>query len=344
MDVTTPVNEQRDVLDTQSRPMRDLRISVIDECNFRCPYCMPAQVYGDNYEFLKRHQLLSFAEITRLAGIFATLGVTKIKITGGEPLLRSWLPDLVRMLKGVAGISEVALITNGLLLAKLARPLRRAGLDRITMSLDSLNEKTFAELNGRGHRLTTILDAIDVAVAEGFSALKLNAVVQRGVNDHEVLELVEHFRGTPHIVRFIEYMDVGNVNGWERSRVVPSAELVRRIHEVHPIAPATPNYRGEVAKRYRYLDGKGEIGFISSISEPFCGDCSRVRLSADGRLYTCLFAELGHNLRKMLRDGTGDETIEARIRDIWKRRDDRYSELRGETAGARHVEMFHIGG
>lgn len=330
--------------DTLGRPMRDLRISVIDNCNFRCPYCMPAQIYGDDYEFLRRKQLLTFDEIARLARVFARFGVTKIKITGGEPLLRAWLPDLVRKLKGVEGIEEVALITNGLLLTGLARPLRRAGLDRITVSLDSLDEERFAELNGRGHRLGQILEAIDTAVAEGFSALKFNTVVQRGINDNEVLALAERFRGTPHIVRFIEYMDVGNMNGWERSRVVPSAELVRTISAVYPLVPVEPNYRGEVASRYRYADGKGEVGFISSISEPFCGDCTRVRLSADGKLYTCLFAQIGHNLRTMLRDGSPDESIEEKIGGIWARRTDRYSELRETAPKAHRVEMFHIGG
>jgi len=330
--------------DSFDRPMRDLRISVVDYCNFRCPYCMPAEVYGDDYVFLRQEELLSFAEITRLARIFSRLGVKKVKITGGEPLLRSWLPDLVRMLKHVEGLEEVALITNGLLLGKLAPRLHDAGLDRITVSLDSLDEATYAQLSGRGQKLSTVLESIAAAERCGFHSIKFNAVIQRRINDNEVLSLVERFRGTPHIIRFIEYMDVGTLNGWDRSLVVPSAELVDRINSRYPLERVEPHYRGEVASRYRYRDGSGEIGFISSITEPFCGDCTRARISAEGKLYTCLFAHAGHDLKTPLRDDSTDAEIEALITEIWQGRDDRYSELRGSSQGARHVEMFHIGG
>ena len=334
------------VLDRLSRPMRDLRISVIDSCNFRCPYCMPAEVFGDDYSFLRKEELLTFPEIARLARIFASFGVVKIKLTGGEPLLRPWLPELVRMLRTIEGIEDIGLITNGALLAGLVQPLRSAGLGRLTVSLDSLDEATFARLSGRGHRLAQVLDSIAAAQSGGFPALKLNMVVQRGINDNEVVDMVRRFRHTPHILRFIEYMDVGNLNGWSRERVVPSRETLERIAREYPVEPLEPNYRGEVARRYRFLDGAGEIGFISSISQPFCGGCTRVRLSADGKLYTCLFARTGTDLKGPLRGGAGDEEIARIVEEAWTMRRDRYSEERGtlHSASGRKIEMFHIGG
>lgn len=338
------------LVDRFGRAMHDLRISVTDTCNFRCPYCMPAEIYGDDYIFLRKEQLLSFEEIARLGRIFASLGVVKLRLTGGEPLLRPWIPELIAMLKGIDGIEDVALITNGLLLEKMAGLLRDAGLDRLTVSLDSLDETTFAALSGRGHRLDQVLAGIAAAEAAGFRPIKLNVVVQRGVNDHEILDFVRRYRGSGHIVRFIEYMDVGNLNGWSRERVIPSREILAAIHEVYPVEPVGASYRGEVAKRYRFVDGAGEIGFISSITEPFCGDCSRVRLSADGKLYTCLFARIGTDLRRLLRSEASDEEISERIATIWSGRRDRYSEERDRRAAApdaaaeRKIEMFHIGG
>ena len=334
------------MLDRLARPMRDLRISVIDSCNFRCPYCMPAEIFGDDYSFLRKEELLTFPEIARLARIFASFGVVKIKLTGGEPLLRPWLPELVRMLRSIEGIEDIGLITNGALLAGLVQPLKVAGLGRLTVSLDSLDEATFARLSGRGHRLGQVLDSLAAAESTGFTAMKLNMVVQRGINDHEVVDMVRRFRHTPHIVRFIEYMDVGNLNGWSRDRVVPSRETLERIEREYPVEPLEPNYRGEVARRYRFLDGAGEIGFISSISQPFCGGCTRVRLSADGKLYTCLFAWKGTDLKGPLRGGAGDEEIARIIEEAWSQRRDRYSEERGtlQSASGRKIEMFHIGG
>ncbi len=333
-------------LDRLSRPMRDLRISVIDSCNFRCPYCMPAEVFGEDYTFLRRQELLTFTEMVRLARIFASFGVVKIKLTGGEPLLRPWLPELVRMLRTIDGIEDIGLITNGALLAGLVQPLKASGLGRLTVSLDSLDEATFARLSGRGHRLAQVLEAIAAAERAGFGAMKLNMVVQRGINDHEVVDMVRRFRHTLHIVRFIEYMDVGNLNGWSPERVVPSRETLARVARVFPVEPLEPNYRGEVARRYRFLDGSGEIGFISSITQPFCGGCSRVRLSADGKLYTCLFARSGTDLKGPLRAGADDREIARIVEETWSMRRDRYSEERGAapSGGGRKIEMFHIGG
>ena len=326
--------------------MHDLRISVIDSCNFRCPYCMPAEVYGDAYSFLKPSELLSFEEITRVAGLFARLGVVKIKLTGGEPLLRPWLPDLVRRLSEVPGIRDLALITNGSHLARMAGPLRAAGLQRLTVSLDSLDENTFQLLNGRAHRLQPVLDGIAAAEGAGFEGIKLNTVVMRGMNDTEVLDLVRRFRGTGHIVRFIEFMDVGNRNGWRQDLVVASRETRDRISAVFPLQSLEANYRGEVASRYRFSDGMGEVGFISSVSQPFCADCTRVRLSADGRLYTCLFAAQGYDIRGPLRGGETDAQLRERISGLWSRRTDRYSEERAARSGGgpAKVEMYTVGG
>jgi cyclic pyranopterin phosphate synthase len=333
------------------RPVQDLRISVIDSCNFRCPYCMPAEVFNRDYHFLKPDELLSFEEIRRIAGLFARLGVVKVKLTGGEPLLRPWLPDLVRSISSTDGIEDCALITNGAHLARMARVLHAAGLRRVTVSLDSLDEDTFARMNGRAHRLAPVLAGIEAAAEAGFTDIKLNAVVMRGVNDHQVLDLVRRFRGTGRVVRFIEFMDVGNRNGWRPDLVVPSRETREKIDAVFPLEPVGPAYPGEVASRYRFADGQGEIGFISSVSEPFCGACSRIRLSADGRLYTCLFAGTGLDLRGPLRQGAGDEEILSLVGGLWKARSDRYSEERAARAdapragaGQEKVEMYHIGG
>ncbi len=332
--------------DLLGRPLHDLRISVIDACNFRCPYCMPADVFGSAYRFLPPEELLSFAEIERLARLFVGLGAVKLKLTGGEPLLRPWLPELVRALSAIEGVEEVALITNGSRLGPLARALRASGLDRLTVSLDSLDPETFAALNGRAQRLETVLSGIEEARAAGFEAIKLNMVVMRGVNDRETVDMVRRFRGTGHVVRFIELMDVGNRNGWRLDQVVPSREIRDRIAAEFPLAALPARYPGEVARRYRLVDGSGEVGFISSVSEPFCGSCSRARLSADGKLYTCLFARSGFDLRALLRSGARDEEIESALRRLWSRRADRYSEERFERrqAGEEKVEMYYIGG
>ena len=328
------------------RPVRDLRISVIDSCNFRCPYCMPAEVFGQDYRFLSPSELLTFEEIARIARILGRLGVVKVKLTGGEPLLRPWLPELVRGLSSIDGIEDIALITNGARLARMAHPLRDAGLRRVTVSLDSLDEDTFGRMNGRAHRLAPVLQGIEAATAAGFPGIKLNAVVIRGINDHQALDMVRRFRGTGHVVRFIEFMDVGNRNGWRPELVVPSRETLEAIDAVFPLEPVAPGYHGEVASRYRFADGQGEIGFISSVSRPFCGACTRIRLSAEGKLYTCLFAGNGFDLRDPLRRGAGDEELLSMIGNLWKLRVDRYSEERAAQAvpGRHKVEMYHIGG
>jgi GTP 3',8-cyclase len=332
--------------DVRGRALTDLRISVIDRCNFRCPYCMPEDDYPRDHEFLSKAERLRFEEIERLARLFVGQGVRKIRLTGGEPLLRRDLPELVRQLAAIPGASDLAMTTNGALLADKAQALRDAGLSRITLSLDSLDPRTFATMSGGRGDVGTVLAAIEAAERAGFPPLKINAVVMRGVNDAGVLDLVERFRGTGHIVRFIEYMDVGTCNDWARDLVVPSAELRERIDARWPLVALDANYGGEVAQRYAFADGAGEIGFISSVTEPFCGDCSRARLSADGRLYTCLFARAGHDLRGPLRAGATDDELAGLIRAVWEARDDRYSEIRGETrATERHrVEMYEIGG
>ncbi|MBO9664154.1 GTP 3',8-cyclase MoaA [Dokdonella sp.] len=332
--------------DLRGRVLRDLRISVVDRCNFRCPYCMPEDQYPRDHEFLSKAERLRFEEIERLTRIFATLGVHKLRLTGGEPLLRRDLPELVRKLAAVPGIDDVALTTNGSLLAPQAQALREAGLQRITLSLDTIVPETFRRMSGGRGEVGVVLEAIAAAERAGFAPLKLNVVVMRGTNDDEVLGLLERFRGSGHIVRFIEYMDVGTCNDWRRDLVVPSAELRARIAARWPLRELEPNYGGEVARRYAFADGGGEIGFISSVTEPFCGDCSRARLSADGRLYTCLFAGSGHDLRGPLRAGIGDAELAGLIRAVWSAREDRYSELRSEATSAsrEHVEMYAIGG
>lgn len=328
--------------DRLSRPLHDLRLSVIEACNFRCPYCMPADEIPEDHGFDAASRL-SFDEIERLVRAFVRLGMRKLRLTGGEPLLRRDLPRLVERLARIDGIEDMALTTNGVLLPRHAPALREAGLRRVTISLDALDAGIFAAMSGGRGRVQDVLAGIEAARLAGFAAIKLNCVVQRGVNEGEVLPLVERFRGSGIVVRFIEYMDVGTCNRWRPEGVVPSAELRDRIHARWPLRPLDPHYRGEVAKRYAFEDGSGEVGFISSVSAPFCGDCHRARVSADGTLYTCLFAGTGQDLRPALAEG-GD-ALAARVADIWSARADRYSELRGSgTAGRRHVEMYLVGG
>jgi cyclic pyranopterin phosphate synthase len=331
--------------DSLQRPMHDLRISVTDRCNFRCPYCMPHERYDERYRFLKSAERLNFEEIVRLARLFVAMGATKLRITGGEPLLRSGLVDLIGDLTMIPGIEDIALTTNGVLLAQHAAELRAAGLARVTVSLDSLDPQVFAAMSGGYGNPQEVLAGIAAARSAGLAPLKINAVIQRGINDHTVLALVEHFRGSGIIVRLIEYMDVGNRNDWQRERVVPSSELIDRIAARWPLQPLQALYPGEVARRYAFSDGGGEIGFISSVTQPFCGDCTRARLSSDGQLYTCLFATQGTDLRAPLRAGASDEELIAIIRQVWQRRADRYSEQRERlhTRGSR-VEMNYVGG
>ena len=332
--------------DTLGRPLRDLRISVTDRCNFRCPYCMPRERFHEHYRFLKSSERLSFEEIVRLTRLFLQLGVRKLRITGGEPLLRAGLPDLIGDLTSLPGVDDVALTTNGVLLAQQAAALCAAGLQRVTVSLDSLDPAVFARLAGDLGNPEEVLAGIAAAQRAGLTPIKVNTVVQRGVNDHTVPDLIAHFLGSGVIVRLIEYMDVGNRNEWQAAQVVPARELLERIQARWPLTPLDRNYVGEVAQRYAFADGQGELGFISSVSQPFCGDCSRARLSSDGVLYTCLFATQGLDLRAPLRAGASDDELLAAIRGCWLGRADRYSELRGRTAPASgpRVEMNHIGG
>jgi cyclic pyranopterin phosphate synthase len=334
--------------DALRRPMHDLRISLLDRCNFRCPYCMPASEFHEDYAFLKRPERLTHDEILAVARAAAGLGVSKLRITGGEPLLDRKLPDLVAGLTSLAGVEDLAMTTNAMLLAPVAQTLAEAGLHRVTISLDSLDEDVFLRMSGGRGDLRKVLEGIDAAEDAGLSPIKINVVVQRGVNDHTVLDLLQHFRGTPHIVRLIEFMDVGNRNGWRMKQVVPSKELLKSIEARWPLRAVDRNYPGEVARRYQYVDGRGEIGFISSVTEPFCGACSRARLSADGTLYTCLFATHGTDLREPLRNGADDEELAEILARTWLQRADRYSELRRpDIAEAHHfskVEMYRIGG
>lgn len=336
------------VRDQRGRPLHDLRISVMDRCNLRCPYCMPGETFHERYRFLGSQERLSFEEIVRVARLMVRLGVRKLRLTGGEPLLRPNLTDLIGDLSAIDGVEDIALTTNGTLLAKHAFELHAAGLRRVTVSLDSLDPEVFLRMSGGFGGLEEALAGIEQARRAGLGPVKINTVVQRGVNDHTVLQLVERFRGTGVIVRFIEYMDVGNRNDWKPEAVVRSSELLASIAQRWPLAPLRPSYRGEVAERYAFKDGKGEVGFISSITQPFCGDCTRARLSSDGVLYTCLFAAEGTPLRDKLRSGTGDDELLDMLRGIWRMRTDNYSEQRRErlkvAAGERKVEMFYIGG
>ena len=331
--------------DAFDRPLRDLRVSVTDRCNFRCVYCMPKEVFGPAFKFLDREELLTYEEIERLARLFAAHGVEKIRITGGEPLVRRDLPRLVRGLAAIEGPRDLTLTTNGALLPAQAGPLREAGLRRVTVSLDSLDDAVFRAMNDVDAGVDVVLAGIDAARAAGLAPIKVNAVVRRGMNDHTIAGLARHFHGAGVIVRFIEYMDVGATNGWALDHVVPAAEIVERIDAVLPLEPVDANYRGEVARRYRYRDGGGEIGVIASITEPFCGDCTRARLSPEGSLYTCLFGASGFDLRTPLRAGASDAELSQAIGRVWRVRADRYSELRTEaTSGLARVEMSHIGG
>ncbi len=330
------------MLDTYQRPLRDLRISVTDRCNFRCVYCMPKEVFGRGYRFMDRKELLTFEELERLARAFVSAGVEKIRITGGEPLLRR---DLERLIEKLAAIDtlDLTLTTNGALLPQKAKALAEAGLTRITVSLDSLDDTVFRAMNDVDFPVARVLDGIDAAAGAGLP-VKVNAVVKRGQNDGELVDLARHFRGAGHTLRFIEFMDVGATNGWRLDDVVPAAEIVSSINAVFPLEPVDPAYRGEVARRWRYLDGAGEIGVIASVTQPFCGDCTRARISAEGRLYTCLFAAAGHDLRSLVRSGAGDPELRRAIEAVWNRRTDRYSEQRTEGTVLPKVEMSYIGG
>jgi GTP 3',8-cyclase len=329
--------------DTFHRPLRDLRISITDRCNFRCVYCMPKEVYGRDYAFLPRRDLLTFEEIARLAQVFAGLGVEKIRLTGGEPLIRRDVERLVEMLAEIPGL-DLTLTTNGAALVKKAQALKDAGLGRITVSLDSLDDDVFRVMNDVDFPVQTVLDGIEEASAAGLP-VKVNVVVKRGVNEDSVLPMARHFRDRGHVVRFIEYMDVGHTNGWRLDDVVPAADIVAAIDAELPLEPLPPRYPGEVAERYRYRDGNGEIGVIASVTRPFCGACTRARLSADGSLYTCLFATTGHDLRALVRGDAGDDEIAAALGGIWRERADRYSELRSSaTPDLPKVEMSYIGG
>lgn len=334
--------------DRYNRPIRDLRISVTDRCNFRCVYCMPREIFGNNYQFLRRDELLHFEEIERVAQVFAGMGVEKIRLTGGEPLVRADLETLIGKLAAIDGIADIGLTTNGsLLTVAKAQSLRASGLKRITVSLDSVDEDTFRSINDVNIGVDQVLRGIENARIAGFESVKVNMVVKKGLNDHSVVRMARKFHGSDVILRFIEFMDVGNSNGWEKSHVVTAQEMIDQIHAVLPIEPVDPNYQGEVAKRWRYLDGGGELGFITSVSQPFCGQCSRIRLSAVGRLYTCLFATDGYDLRSLIRSEATDETLRDRIRSLWQKRRDRYSEVRVHTPPAlreQKIEMSYIGG
>ena len=336
------------IIDNFNRPLRDLRISVTDRCNFRCTYCMPAEIFGESYQFLPKAEILTFEEIARLSRIFIGLGVNKLRITGGEPLLRTNLQHLIGMLSEIDASVDLTLTTNAYLLPQQAQQLKDAGLQRVTVSLDTLDDDIFKVMNGRGFPVQRVLDGIEKAAEVGLSPIKINAVVQKEVNAHTVVDLARYFKGTGHIVRFIEYMDVGNRNGWKWDQVVPAAEVIRQIDAELPLEPLESNYPGEVANRYRYRDGTGEIGVIASVTQPFCGNCTRARLSTDGKLYTCLFAADGLDLRGPMRSGASDAELRDRIAGIWGRRTDRYSEERTELAPLQNnrpkVEMYQIGG
>lgn len=333
------------ILDKFRRPLRDLRVSVTDRCNFRCPYCMPAEIYGERYQFLPRNDLLTFEEITRIVNITVGMGVKKVRITGGEPLVRQDVEKLVSMISRINGVEDLAMTTNAYLLSGMAQTLKDAGLHRITVSMDSVDDDVFQRMNGRGFSTAKVMNGIDSAKRAGFNPIKINAVVQKGINDHTLVDLAKWCRDNGHIPRFIEYMDVGTLNEWKLDEVLPAGEIVRIIGEKLPVEKLDPAYVGEVARRYRYLDDKGEFGVISSVTEPFCGDCTRLRLSPEGRIVTCLFAETGIDLREPMRNGATDEQVLDIIQGTWRVREDRYSEERTTmNEGRRKVEMYHIGG
>ncbi|WP_409347251.1 GTP 3',8-cyclase MoaA [Paenibacillus sp. MBLB4367] len=332
------------IADQWNRPLRDLRISVIDRCNFRCRYCMPEEIFGHDYPFLPKDKILTFEEITRIAAIFVSLGVTKLRITGGEPLLRKDLPSLIGSLRQIEGVSDIALTTNGVLLPKYAGELRAAGMERVTVSLDSLDDERFRQMNGGKSGVQAVLDGIDAAEQAGMQ-VKINMVVQKGVNDRDILPMAEYFREKKHSLRFIEFMDVGNANGWKLDQVVSKQQIIDLIHRHMPLEPVEAGYKGEVAARYRYKGGTEEIGIISSVTDAFCSTCTRARISAEGSLYTCLFASKGHELRDKLRSGQTDDEIRDDIENIWRGRTDRYSEERlNHTKVSSKIEMHHIGG
>ncbi|OMP65750.1 GTP 3',8-cyclase MoaA [Domibacillus epiphyticus] len=333
------------VTDLLKRPLRDLRISVTDRCNFRCTYCMPKEIFGDDYEFMPKSELLSFEEMTRFAKIFVSFGVKKIRITGGEPLLRRDLPDLIRMLCEIDGLEDIGLTTNGLLLKQHGKALYDAGLRRLNVSLDSLSKETFGKMNGRGIGPELILSNIDYAKSIGFQ-VKVNMVVQKGVNDHEVVQMASYFKERGITLRFIEFMDVGNDNGWSFQQVVTKKEILEKLQENHKLVPVGADYFGEVAGRYRYEDEGAEVGFITSVSESFCSSCTRARLSSDGKFYTCLFAASGYDLRKLIRSNAQDAELASVIRDVWEKRQDRYSDERTEQTvrNRTKIDMSYIGG
>ncbi len=332
------------LIDTLNRPLRDLRISVTDRCNFRCVYCMPKEIFGPDYQFLHRERILTFEEITRLAKIFVSHGVGKIRLTGGEPLVRKDVTGLVSMLASIPDL-DLTMTTNGSLLPKFARPLKEAGLKRVTVSLDSLDNEIFKSMNDVDFPVEKVLEGMEAAAAAGLGPIKVNMVVKRGLNETSILPMARFFREKGYILRFIEYMDVGHTNGWRMDDVVPSAEIVKMIDAEMPLESADPNYPGEVAGRWRYKDGSGEVGTISSVTQAFCRTCNRARISAEGQLYTCLFAVKGHDFRALLRGGGSDEEISNEIARVWGKRDDRYSEIRSEnTIALPKVEMSHIGG
>ena len=341
-----PVRDAADLADLRGRKLHDLRISVTDRCNFRCVYCMPKDVFGRDYPFLPHAELLTFEEITRIARVFVGLGVTKIRLTGGEPLLRKRLERLVEQLAGLSDDVDLTLTTNGALLAQKAKDLRDAGLKRVTVSLDSLDDATFRAMNDVDFPVSRVLEGIDAAAAAGLAPVKINMVVKRGMNEGSIVPMARHFRGTGHVVRFIEYMDVGATNGWRMDDVVPAAEIVAAIDRELPLVAADANYTGEVAERWRYRDGSGEVGVIASVTQAFCRDCTRARLSTDGKIYTCLFANHGHDLRDLVRaGGASDEQLRNAIVAIWRQRGDRYSEIRtAATPRVPKVEMSYIGG
>lgn len=336
------------VRDTHGRPLRDLRISVTDRCNFRCTYCMPREVFGAGHVFLPHSALLTFEEITQVAAVALSQGVRKIRLTGGEPLLRKQIEVLVAMLADLrtpdGQVPEITLTTNGTLLARKAASLAQAGLSRVTVSLDALDDALFERMSDSGVPVATILAGIQAAADAGLAPVKVNMVVRKGMNDAQILPMARHFRHSGHVLRFIEYMDVGNSNGWRMDEVVTGAEIVRLIGSEFPLQPAQAHYRGEVASRWTYADGAGEIGLITSVSQPFCGDCTRLRLSPEGRLFTCLFAEQGHDLRTLLRSGANEQALRDRLAGIWQMRGDRYSELRGQAHRDHKIEMSYIGG
>lgn len=336
------------IIDTLNRPLRDLRISVTDRCNFRCTYCMPAEIYGDGYKFLPRADLLTFEEITRVARVLVRQGVSKLRLTGGEPLVRQEIEQLVGMLAQIEGVEDLAMTTNAYFLPQKAQALKDAGLQRVTVSLDTLDDDIFQQMNGRRASVRRVLDGIEAAEKAGLTPIKINAVVQRAVNDHTIADLARYAKERGWIVRFIEYMDVGNLNGWRMDHVVPADEIIARVAAEIPLIPIESNYHGEVAQRYGFEDGSGEIGVITSVTKPFCGACTRLRLSPEGSLYTCLFGTHGTTLRDALRAGATDDDLQAIVRSVWGKRADRYSEIRTrlteQERRERKVEMYHIGG